>query len=288
MNKETYKQLLKGDDFEKQAVDLKEHTVFFQTQQNSDKVERTVVLCHGASGSASYMSITANEIIKTMPNTKVILLDLPFHRHSIPSENNQVNVHYYTLLVEEFLQSLKEAGELQGILQWLGWSMGGSIGLLLDLRKNVKIDELTLLCSSPVWNTIEGLLQIPVFTDKHLIVDTFKGIILNDVKDLDEGIVETIADLFNDIRPSGKVMVEDFKAILPDKYNVVDKLKNVTAKTFICAGLQDELALPELQKVMNENINNSKLLMLDDGHSLLLKPKFVQELVKELNEFYTN
>lgn len=286
MNKEKYKKLLEGNMFETKGVDLKEHTVVFQKKQNSDKVERTVILCHGAAGSASYMSITANEILETMPNTKVILLDLPFHRYSVASEENQVNVHYYTVLVEEFLGLLKEDGELQGTLQWLGWSMGGSIGLLLNLRKNVKIDELTLLCSSPVWNVVEGLLQIPAFNDENLIVDTFKGVILNDVKDLDKEIIETITDLFDDIRPSGKIMLEDFKSILPDKYNVVDELKDVTAKTFICAGSKDVLALPELQTVMNENINGSKLVMLDDGHAFLLKPEFVREFVKELNEFY--
>lgn len=268
------------------AVDLKDHTIYYEVQTNSENTERTFILTHGACGTGRFMNPIAIEIINTIPNSKVIVLDLPFHGYSIPSVRvEDYDILVYGDVVSELLEKLKEENEITGIAHWIGWSMGGSLGLLSALNDST-IEELTVLNSSPIWESVVGLLEaVPPLKDENAIVEVFKGIVASQVTiGTDDEVAEAILNSYHDITPTGKVMVRDFAGLTPDIYNVVGRLPEITAKTLVVGGTKDPVADVKYQHVMAETIPNAELILLEDDHCMLVKPHAVEVIVKEIKE----
>lgn len=249
----------------------------------AEVVERTFILLHGAHGSGRFMNPVALKILDEIPNSKVVILDLPFHGYTISSvDEDKANVNYYAEAVAEALPILKEKGELEGVLHWVGWSMGGSIGLLLDL-KGVGLDELTLLNSSPVWESIGNLVPTLPVDDKVALGAIFKHIFLEGVAhNSEQGLLTAIEENYEDITASVTVGLKDFEGILPEQFNVVDDLQNIKAKTLVIGGKQDVVAEERFQYVMAEKIPNAHLLVTEDNHIQLVKPVEVDSIVKAI------
>lgn len=272
--------------FEGNAVDLKNHTIYYEAGSNSQVVERTFILAHGAGGSGRFMNPLAQELITTIPNSKIIILDLPFHGYSIPGESNTgFNVHNYTEVMNELLEEMKSNGLIEGIPHWIGWSLGGSIGILSNLTGG-GVEELTLLNSSPVWYTIDGLLQaIPAMSDEVEVIEAFKAICEGQVSTKTEPeLAKAFLENYYDITPIGKVMVQDFAGVAPKHYDVVDELTKVTAKTLIISGTEDPVAEVKYQEIMKQDIPNAELLLLEDDHCMLVKPYAVKVIVKAISD----
>lgn len=265
------------------AVDTVDHTFYFETKANAEVVERTFILSHGANGSGRFMNPVALKILDEIPNSKVVILDLPFHGHTISSVGeDKANVNYYAEAVAEALPILKEQGELEGVLHWVGWSMGGSIGLLLDL-KGVGLNELTLLNSSPVWESVGNLVPTLPVDDKVTLGAIFKKIFLDEVAhNSEQGLVSAIEENYEDITASATVGLKDFEGILPEQFNVVDELQNIQAKTLVVGGKLDGVAEERFQYVMAEKIPNAHLLVTEDNHIQLVKPVEVDRIVKAI------
>jgi len=270
--------------FKERAVDLKDHTIYFEVNSNSDTPERTFILTHGAGGSGRFMNPIAQELINTVPNIKVIILDLPFHGYSIASESlEDYNVNDYTRVVNELLEKLKDENEIVGIAHWIGWSMGGSIGLLSNLSGN-GIEELTLLNSSPIWESVPAMIEtVPLMSDKIAIVEVFKSICESQVTvNTDASLAEAFMENYYDMIPTGEVLVRDFAGVTPEHFDIVAKLPNITAKTLVISGTKDPVAEMKYQDVMKNNIPDAELLMLEDDHCMLVKPYAVEIIVKAI------
>lgn len=236
------------------------------------------------------MKPLAVKLAEKFPNDKIIILDLPFHGCSIDSATLETaTVHTYTEVVKELIDILKEDGIIEGKLHWLGWSMSGSIGLLLELG-GVAIDELTLLNSSPVWESIGDLItNVPAASNPDEMGVLFHNIYMSQletgVTDEERAIIE---DTYLECTSGLKVMVQDFSAITPDKYNVVNQLENVKAKTLIIGGTTDLTAEERFQNVMLEKIPDAELIMTEDNHSQLLKPYAIDIIAEGIAERFGN
>lgn len=270
--------------FVKKEIEVGNHTIAYEVGQSEKTPERTYILSHGASGTRNYMKVLAKEIVEKTAS-RVILIDLPYHGDSKGdlTKLSEITVHDYADTAFDFIAKLRENNEILGKLAWIGWSMGGSIGLLLDL-KGANIDELVMLNSSPVWESIQGLQEnVPAILDVNAIKEIFRQIEVADFKSnmTKEEYDEALGN-YENLIAIPEVMVQDFNAILPSVFDVRDKLGEIKAKTLILGGTQDSVALVEQQELMNARIPDVKLVMFEDTHSMLVKPTIVKELVKEL------
>lgn len=271
------------------AVDTVEHTIYYETASNSDSPERTFLLVHGAACTGRFMNPVAHKLIEKIPNSKVIVVDLPFHGYSIASESiEKININSYTEIMLEALELLKEEKEIVGALHWIGWSMGGSIGLLASLT-DAGIDELTLLNSSPVWKSVEGMLAVePLMNDEKAITEVFKAVVAGELKLKTEvELQEAFAEYYYDIVATGKVMTTDLQGITPKYFNVLKELENIKTKTLVISGTQDPLAEVHYQEVMRDYMPDAELLLLEDNHALLLKPYAVEIIVDAIAKRFT-
>lgn len=268
------------------ALDTEDHTLYYETASNSDVVEKTFVIAHGACASGRYMNLVALEILERIPNVKVVVLDLPFHGHSIASVGVKgKTISDYKQFVLEFVNALDEKGELIGTKHWVGWSMGGSLGLLLNIEEGL-FDELTLVNSAPYWKSVEGLLSTGAFENTSSNKQVFEGVVMGALVDENKDLVDVIAKAYSDITATGAVIKNDFESITPVNYDLRDKLSSVTAKTLIFSGTKDDVAEVHLQELMNEKIPQNKLVMVEDNHCTVLRLKSVAELVGNIRDFF--
>ena len=268
------------------AIETEDHTIYYETAANSDDVEKTFILAHGAFASGRYMNLVAHEILEQIPNSKVLVLDLPYHGYStasIPVEG--VTVHGYKEAVADALTQLDEVGELVGTKHWIGWSMGGSIGLLLSIEDNA-FEELTVLNSSPVWETVDAFVSAGVFSDTSTAKAISKNILFADLEGEEQVILDAIEANFDDMTAVGNVIKNDFESITTVNYDVRDKLSEVKAKTLIFSGVNDGVALEPLQHEMAEKIPNNTLVLVDDNHTTVLKPNRAKVIAKHIKDVF--
>jgi len=254
-------------------ADVSNHTITYEVYSGSETPERTMILCHGASCTRHTMKVLAAELVKHRPQDRLIIMDVPWHGESMSDGPiDYTTVHTYADVLQNFVQQLRENGTIQGSLAWFGWSMGGSIGMLLELN-GVDIDELVLINTSPVWETIQGMLAtIPALSDPNQISDVFRLVMAEDMAvGTNEAERDGIIAQFADIVSEPHVMINDFAGLKPDKYDIRDRLQNIQAKTVIVSGSQDNLATTEMQQVMIEQIPHAIAYISDGSHADVLK-----------------
>lgn len=260
----------------------------YYSGKEDNPVDRTFILQHGAFCTKVFMDVLAHKLVQIYPNSRIISVDAPWHGESVGPEDELANatVHTYADILADFVAKKREDNTIVGKLQWIGWSMGGSIGLLLNL-KGVEIDELTLLNSSAVWHKIKQLVElVPDAMNVNAIKQVFYNMLENDFKtNMIPAVADELLANYDILTALPEVMVNDIKAVHPDNYDIRNQLKDITAKTLIVSGIEDKMAEEYLQVDLNESIKDSMLLMLNDNHSLLVKDEMLDKVL-EAHQIY--
>lgn len=268
------------------TLNITDHKLYYETAQNDAEVSKTFVIAHGAGASGRYMNLVAHEILNKIPHSKVVVLDLPFHGNSTSTISIQgLEINAYAKYTHEFVGALEEAGELVNEVHWIGWSMGGSLGLLLNLNHGL-FDGLTLVNSAPYWETVAGLISLEPFQQPDTCSVALKTTMAMELQNADAELVQTLMSVFDDISATGEVIKNDLEGLVPEHFDVRSDLNKVSVKTLIFSGTLDELAALELQKEMNNKIKHSKLVLLEETHSTVLKANCVAELVQNIKEYF--
>lgn len=269
---------------------LAEHTISYEILEGSPKPERTIILHHGAFSTRNTMKILAKEIADLRSSDRIILVDGAWHGDSTSEKSIEgATVNTYADVMAEFVDTLKEDGTIQGKLTWVGWSMGGSIGMLLDLKGTV-IDELVLVNSSPVWIALEEVVKmVPPLADPNTARAVFKGVMAEEFK---EGVTEeersAIRDNYDSLIDSGDIMVNDLKALAVSDYDIRERLGEIKAKTMIYSAADDGLATVDMQDVLEQGIKGSvKHVNIAGGHSGLMKPNDAETIASSFVEVFT-
>lgn len=269
--------------FKSETVQIDDQNIAYDIRKGNAHPEKTYVIVHGATATKNYMKTYAAEIAQKEPNARIIILDLPNHGESTGNKDDLANrtVYDYVDYMEKFLEEKTADGTIQGTLNWSGWSMGGSIGMLLDL-KGVQIDELTLLDSSPYWKFIDLIPESTKESVKGTLSSEFnKHVTEEESKDLYDNI-------YNLMTKDEDVVKRDLKGLAPAIFDIRDQIKNIKAKTLIIGGTEDALAPVSMFELMAQEIPNSKLVMYEDSHSQMIKPTQAKQIVQELENFYNN
>jgi len=184
--------------------------------------------------------------------------------------------------IGEYVEEVKKFCDENGLknIMMVGHSMGGAIAQKFALDHPEYLRAIVLVCTGA------KLRVNPIVFDKI-------------ERNYDQA-VELITELaFSDKAPrenkkkaaeemkkvNVKVTCRDFKAC--DKFNIMDKLKEIKVPTLIVCGLENQLTPVKYSEYLKDNISNSKLETIKDaGHMVMLeKPKeFNERLEKFVSE----
>lgn len=234
--------------------------------------KKALILQHGA----IINSLTMMGLAQMFNDYSVFVPDLPNHGKSTAPFNVDT-VEKFTDIEFEFIEKLKETGEIDkdADITYAGWSLGGSIGLELALKKEKVMNRLVLISSSPVWKTM------PVLTEDQIrgMISQIPSFMSGDTK---PEMLKWIKENYELMGAKPSVGVQDSIAI--NSFNVISKLKDIDVPVLMVSGDDDVLALPECQRLMAENIPNAKLVMFK-GESHFLVVGCPEKVYKEITEF---
>lgn len=165
----------------------------------------------------------------------------------------------------------------------VGHSMGGAIAQKFALDHPEYLRAIVLVCTGArlrVATVIFGKIERNYDEAVELIMElSFSDKVRREMKEKAAGEMKKI---------SAEVSYGDFEAC--DKFNVMDRVKEINVPTLIVCGMEDRLTPLKYSEYLKDNIPNSKLeTIADAGHMVMLeKPEeFNQRLenfVKELDK----
>lgn len=278
--------------FKDAYTEVEGHSIHYKIYNDNKKTDKTYIISHGATATLETTKIYASALAEKQPNAKIILVNLPIHGKST-SETfmiEDISIDAYAEIMKAFIDKKRADKTIQGELNWSGWSMGGSIGLQLDLM-GAGFEELTLINSGPYWAPIGGLAASMGF-EKYspeitaaIMAGNYQTEFAYGLSDKDKVSLLAELDKFSSLSEVGAA---DFNAILPSVFDLRDQLSNVKAKTLILSGTNDALVELQYQELMDEKIVDSKFVLLEDGHAMLMKPVLAKQMVEEVDSFFGN
>lgn len=270
--------------FVSQFADVDGNQIHYKIYEGKKNPKKTFVITHGATATLETTKTYAKAVAEQNPDARILIVDLPLHGKSTSEAftAGEVSLDKYAEIMGKFIEQKRDDGTIKGKLNYAGWSMGGSIAMKLVLA-GAPIDELVLINTSPVWESIEGLksvLGIEAFTPEIVSMMTAGNYNEETANGMDfDTYMQTVYG-------SPVVGAADFNALAVDAYDIREQLNQIGVKTLIFSGTQDELALPQMQALMDESIPASKLVMYENGHEMLMEADIAKEMAKELNKYF--
>ena len=239
---------------------------------------KTIVFVHGLSDNLNYWDILTNEL---KDDYQVLSYDLRGHGES-SDDDRKTTIDLY----QEDLYQLLNALKIENAL-FIGLSLGGNI--ILDLAVNHP-------------EKVNGLLVMSSFSQQSERLSKI-------FKDFEESIDKGFIEFFDTILPYTltEEMLEEHREILENLkweaakvaniegikkgikagngFNITDRLNEIDVPALVIAGKEDNLTDLETQKIISNNIRDSKLIVLDDTKHNLLIGSNIGEILDIINDF---
>jgi pimeloyl-ACP methyl ester carboxylesterase len=252
-------------DFSDKYLKTEYGTIHYSAQPKKHE-ESTIIFIHGAFVDCETMRPLACHFT----DYQCVLVDLPAHGKSTGAP--QQKVEGYANAMELFIHKLLEKGEIHKDIILVGWSMGGSISMLLALAGTLALRKVVPLSSSPMWI----FPKIP--KDQFNLYEIFSGAFTQSTP---PEVKKRILDNVSLYSSSLDTCMVDIDAL--NRFDIRSKIANIKFPTEIVSGDADTIATVEMQHLMADTIKHAKLkLYFDRGHLLLLElPENVAEHIKE-------
>jgi pimeloyl-ACP methyl ester carboxylesterase len=144
----------------------------------------------------------------------------------------------------------------------LGYSTGGAIALELALNFPAQVKSLGLISTSPMPNPKNEVFQLAM-------------------KELES--IEPLLKHGTDLMPFGGTEVAKYTGILMRNYDVTNQLSHILCPTVVICGAADEVISPEMSKILQNGIKNSKLFTIQNtGHYAIIT--HADEIFKNIGE----
>ena len=238
--------------------------------------ENTIVFIHGLSDNLYYWQRLSFELSK---NYKVLSYDLRGHGSS----------PYTPFTMDELADDLHDLLLSLDIAKAsiVGLSLGGNVALSFALKYPQMVEKLVIMSS---FSQVDDNLRLKF--------EEFKTAIGNSYEDFYDVIIKYVLpeDILNENREALELYKKEAaksanpKAIengidIGVDFYVTDKLKCLNHPALILAGRDDEITHIDLSWILNENIENSQLIIFENTkHNLLIK-RNMAEIIKILREF---
>jgi len=180
--------------------------------------------------------------------------------------------------IDEYIEYVKKFCDERGLknIVMVGHSMGGAIVQKFALDHPEYLKAIVLVCTGAKLR-VTPLIFEAIKRDYAQAVELITKLAFSS-KATSE-IKEKAAEEMKNISP--EVTYGDFEAC--DKFNVMDRLKEITVPTLIICGFEDQLTPVKYSEYLKNNILNSKLeIIADAGHMVMLeKPKEFNEILEK-------
>ena len=247
-------------------IDIDGVSVHYIIEGRSDD-SLPIVFIHGTSASLHTWD-TLSSLLKT--NKKIIRFDLPAFGLTGPNRLNQYDFNFYNQFIDEFLLKLNVT---QCIVA--GNSLGGSIAWNYAIASPDKVKQLILLDASGYPKKDEKgslgfkLAAIPVLNQalKHISPISLIRKSLEDAFYDKSLVTEKMVQQYHDmlLREGNRAAVLELfqHPMKPDP----SKIKTITQPTLIIWGKEDQLISYKNAALFNQDIQDSRVLVLDKvGH----------------------
>jgi len=186
--------------------------------------------------------------------------------------------------IDEYVEYVKKFCDERGLknVVMVGHSMGGAIVQKFALDHPEYLKAIVLVCTGAKLR-VTPLIFEAIKKNYAQAVELITKLAFSN-KATSE-IKEKAAEEMRNISP--EVTYGDFEAC--DKFNIMDRLKEIKVPTLIICGLEDQLTPVKYSEYLKNNIPNSKLeIIADAGHMVMLeKPKkfneILEKFIKELS-----
>ena len=231
------------------------------------KGKKNMVFIHGAGGNHKIWEFQLH-YFKGEYNP--IVIELPGHGES--KGHGERDIDSYTKWMKNIIEGL----DLKTCFM-IGHSMGGAITLSFALKYPEYLDAVILV------GTGARLKVSPV------ILDTIKGDFKGSVKLMSTFLysehtpakyIEMGEEELLKTRP--EVLYDDFSAC--NTFDILDEIKKIRLPALITCGVEDKLTPVKYSRFLNENINGSKLAIIEDaGHMVMIEKS--KEFNREIQDF---
>lgn len=239
---------------------------------------KTIVFIHGLSDTLHYWDTLANIL---NDNYRILRFDLRGHGKSQLGKDD-ITIETYADDLNNILDKL-DINEVNLV----GFSIGGSIALDFTLKYPGKVSSLVMMSSFSKCNDIQREIFYKLkYALKNSFIEFFDLILpiiycpdfISRYHDEFE-VIKKYASEITDC--SGFIKVID--AGLPFDEN--ERLNEVNVPSLILAGRYDEICTLSTQRILEENLSNSKLVIFDNVKHNLLVEDNVEKISNILRNF---
>lgn len=239
----------------------------------------TVVFIHGLSDNLLYWE----PLVAGLKNDyNIIRYDLRGHGKSELGDDD-ISID---LLTDDLKNLLDELGVEK--VNLVGFSLGGAISLNFAVKYPSRVSSLVLMSTAPCINSHSNEVLDKFSTAIDESFEEFYDFILPLIlcPDIIEENREEL-DLIKEVASASANNLAIKKAIdATRKFDIEDKLGEIATPTLVLAGKHDGIFLVSQQKEMQENIQNSKLVVFDNVRHNLLVGKNIEKITEILKEFF--
>ncbi len=234
------------------TVHVNNHPLFYFEQRAPDSSLPPLLLIHGAGGQHSHWPPQ----VRRLEGLRVIAPDLPGHGRSGGAGCDTVSAYAANML------ALMDALGVERFLVG-GHSMGGAIAQQLALDAPQRILGLVLVATGAKLRVTPHILD-RVLTDYEAVVDfvvahSFAPSVDDDLRQVSRHILKAIPP---------QVVYGDYLAC--DRFDVMDRLPQITAPALIIGGTADEMTPPKYLHYLAEHLPHAELHLLDGaGHMIM-------------------
>ena len=229
----------------------------------------TLMLLHGLFGALSnfegiieHFSKTHRVLVPLLP-----IFELPIIKVSVSG-------------LVDYVEAFVEYKELDKV-NVLGNSLGGHVALLYALKRQEKINSITLTGSSGLFENSLGS-TFPKRGDYEFMKKKTQDTFYNP-ETASKELIDEVFDIVNDRNKAIRIIATAKSAV---RHNLADKLHQIHVPTLLIWGTHDKVTPPFVGEKFNELIENSKLVMIDKtGHAPMMENS---ELFNESLENFLN
>lgn len=238
--------------------------------------EKTIIFIHGLSDSLQYWEVLS---LKLSKDYQILRYDLRGHGES----------EFSPFTMDDLAEDLYELTTKLNIKKasLAGLSLGGNVALKFAIKYPEIVENLIIMSS---FSEVDENLRSKFLEFRDAINIGFKEFFDSIIKYvLPEDIIDENYELLQANRDflAQKANLDGIKQGIEIgmKFNVTDELKNIKVPALILAGRDDEISTNDLQHILNDNIDDSRLIFFENTkHNILIgeNVSVIEKLIRQL------
>ena len=238
--------------------------------------DKTIVFIHGLSDNLCFWQKLSQHL---KDEYQILLYDIRGHGKSpyVPFTMDSLACDLHDLLLKLNIEKCS----------LIGLSMGGNIALSFALKYPDMAEKLIIMSS---FSRADDNLKSKFDEMENAIRNSYeefydmmiKYVLPKDVFEKNKELLELYK---NESAKSANIEAIENGIDIGRDFSITDRLKCISNPALILAGRDNELTVPALSKILNDNIENSQLVVFDNTKHNLLIGRNISEILKLIRKF---